>query len=86
MVRDIAAARRVTEIDPGLVETEFSLVRFHGDQEKAGKAYRGMTPLTGDDVAGVVVFIATRPAHVNVAEVLLLPEAQASATIVRRDD
>lgn len=76
---------RISEIDPGMVETEFSIVRFHGDEDRAKNVYRGMKPLAGGDVADVVVFVATRPAHVNVAEVLLLPEAQASATIVRRD-
>ncbi len=75
---------RVSTVDPGLVETEFSLVRFHGDEERAKKVYNGMRPLTGADVADTVLFVATRPAHVNVAEVLLLPEAQASATLVRR--
>lgn len=76
---------RVSAVDPGMVETEFSLVRFHGDEERAKKVYNGMKPLSGADVADAVLFIATRPAHVNVAEVLLLPEAQASATIVRRE-
>ncbi len=75
---------RVSAIDPGMVETEFSLVRFHGDAARASKVYAGMTPLSGGDVAEIAVFIATRPAHVNVAEVLLLPAAQASATIVHR--
>lgn len=76
---------RVSTVDPGMVETEFSLVRFHGDAERSKKVYAGIKPLSGGDVADVVLFIATRPAHVNIAEVLLLPEAQASATIVRRD-
>jgi 3-hydroxy acid dehydrogenase / malonic semialdehyde reductase len=76
---------RVSTVDPGMVDTEFSLVRFHGDEERAKKVYNGMKPLTGADVADVVLFVATRPEHVNVAEVLLLPEAQASATIVRRE-
>lgn len=80
----VDASIRVSAIDPGMVETEFSLVRFHGDAERAKKVYEGMKPLAGDDVADVAVFIATRPAHVNVAEVLLLPAAQASATIVKR--
>jgi NADP-dependent 3-hydroxy acid dehydrogenase YdfG len=75
---------RVTSVDPGMVETEFSLVRFHGDSERAGKVYRGLTPLTGDDVAEAVLWAATRPEHVNVAEILLLPSDQASATVVRR--
>ena len=75
---------RVSAVDPGMVETEFSLVRFHGDAERAKKVYNGMTPLTGADVADAVLLIATRPAHVNVAEVVLLPEAQASATMAHR--
>ncbi len=75
---------RVSSVDPGMVETEFSLVRFHGDKERAARVYQGVTPLAPDDVADVVVFCATRPPHVDVAEVLLLPTAQASATLVHR--
>ncbi len=75
---------RVTTIDPGMVETEFSLVRFHGDLDRAAKVYQGMTPLTPDDVADAVVYCATRPQHVNVAEMVLLPGDQASATVVHR--
>ena len=75
---------RVTSIDPGLVETEFSEVRFHGDRERARSVYRGLTPLTAEDVAEVVVFAATRPPHVDLAEVLVLPTAQASTTHVHR--
>jgi NADP-dependent 3-hydroxy acid dehydrogenase YdfG len=75
---------RVSTVDPGLVQTEFSQVRFHGDTERAAKVYAGLTPLTAADVADVVLFCATRPPHVNVAEVLLLPTAQASATLVDR--
>lgn len=75
---------RVTEIEPGLVETEFSLVRFHGDGDRANRVYQGLTPLTPDDVADVVLFCATRPAHVNLSEVLLVPTDQASATLVHR--
>jgi NADP-dependent 3-hydroxy acid dehydrogenase YdfG len=75
---------RVSTIDPGLVETEFSLVRFHGDAPRAAQVYRGLEPLTAEDVAEVVLFCATRPPHVNLAEVLLLPTAQASATLVHR--
>jgi len=75
---------RVITIDPGLVETEFGEVRFHGDRERAAAAYRGLSPLTPEDVADVVVFAATRPARVSVAEVLLLPTDQASTTHVHR--
>ncbi len=80
----LEASIRVSVVDPGMVETEFSLVRFHGDSERAKNVYKGMKPLTGDDIADVVVFIATRPPHVNIAQALVLPAAQASATIVRR--
>lgn len=75
---------RVTEIQPGMVETEFSEVRFHGDLSRAAAVYQGVTPLTAMDVAEVVVFAATRPPHVNISEVLLLPTDQASTTLVHR--
>jgi len=75
---------KVSTVDPGLVHTEFSLVRFHGDQERADSTYDGMTPLRGEDVAATVLWVAEAPAHVNVAEVLLLPNDQASAGIVAR--
>jgi NADP-dependent 3-hydroxy acid dehydrogenase YdfG len=75
---------RVCEIQPGLVETEFSVVRFDGDTERAAEVYEGLDPLTGDDVADVVAFVVTRPAHVNLATILLLPQAQATVTIVHR--
>ncbi|WP_377480817.1 MAG: SDR family oxidoreductase [Microcoleus anatoxicus] len=75
---------RVTHIEPGLVETEFSNVRFHGDTEKAKNVYQGLTPLTGDDVADVVYFCATRSPHVNISEILLVPTDQATATLVHR--
>lgn len=75
---------RVSTVDPGLVNTEFSRVRFHGDQERADKTYLGMTPLSGADVASAVLWVAGQPAHVNVAEVLLFPSDQASATVVHR--
>ncbi|MBO9999492.1 MAG: SDR family oxidoreductase [Cyanobacteria bacterium SID2] len=75
---------RVSEIDPGLVETEFSEVRFHGDKERADKVYEGLTPLTPDDIADVVLFCATRPPHVNLSEILLVPTEQATATQVVR--
>jgi len=75
---------RVTSIDPGMVETEFSEVRFHGDRQRAAAVYEGMTPLTAVDVAEIVQFAASRPAHVDIAEVLVLPTDQASATQVHR--
>jgi serine 3-dehydrogenase len=75
---------RVTEVSPGMVETEFSLVRFHGDAERAAKVYKGLTPLGPDDIADAVVWCATRPLHVNVSEVVVMPVAQASTTLVHR--
>ncbi|RMH02986.1 MAG: SDR family NAD(P)-dependent oxidoreductase [Planctomycetota bacterium] len=78
------AGIRVSTVDPGLVNTEFSTVRFRGDRTRADATYAGMTPLTAEDVADAVLWAATRPAHVNVAEILLLPTDQAAATVVRR--
>jgi serine 3-dehydrogenase len=75
---------RVSEVAPGMVETEFSLVRFHGDAERAAKVYQGLTPLAPDDIADAVVWCATRPAHVNVSEVVVMPTAQASTAVVSR--
>jgi NADP-dependent 3-hydroxy acid dehydrogenase YdfG len=75
---------KVSTVDPGLVNTEFSRVRFHGDQDRADKTYQGMTPLSGDDVAATVLWVAQQPEHVNVAEVLLFPSDQAAATVVHR--
>ena len=75
---------RVCTVDPGLVETEFSLVRFRGDAEKAKTAYQSLKPLSPDDVADAVVFCATRPPHVQLAEIIILPTAQASTTLVHR--
>ncbi len=77
---------RVSTVDPGLVETEFSQVRFHGDTERAEAVYAGLTPLTPADVADVVLFCVTRPAHVNINEVVLMPTDQASATQVNRQN
>jgi len=75
---------RVSEVAPGMVETEFSIVRFHGDTERAGKVYQGLTPLAPDDIADAVVWCATRPTHVNVSELVIMPADQASATLVHR--
>jgi len=76
---------RVSTIDPGLVETEFSLVRFNGDQERAGKTYQGYKPLSGRDIAEAVVWTASRPAHVQVAEMIVLPTAQAAAMVLHKE-
>jgi len=75
---------RVTEIAPGMVETEFSLVRFKGDAERAAKVYAGVKPLTAEDVADCIRWAVTRPPHVNIDEIVLKPIAQASATLVAR--
>jgi NADP-dependent 3-hydroxy acid dehydrogenase YdfG len=75
---------RVTEIAPGLVETEFSLVRFGGDVERAREVYRGLEPLTGDDIAEAIAFAVTRPARVNVDYIAMKPTAQATATLTHR--
>jgi NADP-dependent 3-hydroxy acid dehydrogenase YdfG len=76
---------RLTEILPGMVETEFSLVRFDGDEKKADDVYRGLTPLSAEDVADVIAFAATRPSHVNLDQIVLKPRAQASATRAYRE-
>lgn len=75
---------KVTGIHPGMVETEFSLVRFKGDAEKAANVYKGVEALRGEDVADLILFAITRPAHVVVADLVVLPTAQASATVVKR--
>jgi serine 3-dehydrogenase len=75
---------RVSTVDPGMVETEFSVVRFHGDEERAKNVYRGMTALTPDDIAETIVWVATRPPHVCIDEVIIKPTDQASSTLVSR--
>ncbi len=75
---------KVSSVDPGMVYTEFSKVRFSGDEEKANKVYTGVTPLSPDDVAETIVFCATRPKNVNINEVILTPLQQASSTQVYR--
>ena len=77
---------RVSTIDPGMVETNFSMIRFRGDAEKAKNVYKGVDPLTGDDIADAVVFCASRPANVNIAEMLILAGTQASAMVVHREN
>jgi NADP-dependent 3-hydroxy acid dehydrogenase YdfG len=76
---------RVTTVDPGMVETEFSLVRFHGDAERAAKVYKGIKPLTPEDVAEVIVWAVGRPEHVNIARVLLTPVGQANSLLFHRE-
>jgi len=76
---------RVTTVDPGMVETEFSIVRFHGDIERAANFYKGIKTLTAADVAEVIVWAASRPAHVNIARVLLTPVQQANSLLVHRE-
>jgi NADP-dependent 3-hydroxy acid dehydrogenase YdfG len=75
---------RVSEIKPGLVETEFSLVRFKGDEARAAEVYRNYTPLKAEDIAEIAFFIITRPAHVNIADLLVLPSDQAKSTIINK--
>lgn len=76
---------KVTNISPGLAETEFSIVRFHGDVEKANKVYEGYKPLQADDIAEVIYFAATRPTHVNLEEITILPTVQSdSRTVVKK--
>jgi len=75
---------RVSTVDPGLVETEFSVVRFHGDADRAKKVYTGIQPLTADDIADTVYYCASRPPHVHIHEVVMTPVHQATATLVHR--
>ena len=82
---DVAeTAIRVTNLKPGLVETNFSNVRFRGDNERAANVYKGIKPLTGDDIADVAVYAANAPAHVQIAEVLILATHQASGSVIVR--
>ena len=82
---DVAnTAVRVTNLKPGLVETNFSNIRFYGDTDRAANVYKGIKPLTGDDIADVAVFAANAPAHVQIAEVLILATHQASGSVIVR--
>ena len=82
---DVAdTAVRVTNLKPGLVETNFSNIRFHGDTDRASSVYKGIKPLTGDDIADVAVYAANAPAHVQIAEVLILATHQASGSVIVR--
>jgi NADP-dependent 3-hydroxy acid dehydrogenase YdfG len=75
---------RVTEVAPGMVETEFSLVRFAGDEERAKSVYRGLQPLVAEDIADCIAWVATRPSHVNIDEIVVRPRDQATSTMVHR--
>jgi 3-hydroxy acid dehydrogenase/malonic semialdehyde reductase len=75
---------KVTSINPGLVDTEFSLVRFKGDQDKATQVYKGITPLSGKDIADIILYVLSSPAHVVLADITVFPTAQASSTMVKR--
>ena len=77
---------RVSTVDPGMVETAFSEVRFRGDTERAAKAYKGVTPLSPDDVAEAIVWVVDRPAHVNVRDLVLMPTAQRNAYVIHKED
>jgi len=76
---------KVTQIAPGMVDTEFSTVRFHGDKERADKVYDGLTPLYAEDIAEIILFVANRPKHVNINDILVTPLAQASSANVVRN-
>ena len=76
---------RVTNVKPGLVETNFSRTRFHGDKQRADNVYKGIKPLTGDDIADVCFYAAEAPAHVQIAEVLVLATHQANGTVIHRE-
>jgi NADP-dependent 3-hydroxy acid dehydrogenase YdfG len=76
---------RVTNIKPGMVETNFSVVRYRGDKQTADNFYKGICPLTGNDIAETVYYAASVPAHIQIAEVLLMPTNQATATIVHKN-
>lgn len=83
---DVAdTAVRVTNIKPGLVETNFSNIRFHGDTDRAANVYHGIKPLTGDDIADVALYAANAPAHVQIAEVLVLATHQANGSVIHRE-
>jgi NADP-dependent 3-hydroxy acid dehydrogenase YdfG len=76
---------KVTAIHPGMVETEFSIVRFHGDEERAKKVYEGLTPLYAQDIAETIYWVASRPEHVNINELTIMPKAQANSTTAIRN-
>jgi NADP-dependent 3-hydroxy acid dehydrogenase YdfG len=77
---------KVSSVSPGMVETEFSIVRYHGDKSKADEVYKGLTPLFAEDIADTIEFIVTRPPHVNINDILIMPTAQASAFYNHREE
>lgn len=77
---------KVSAVNPGMVETEFSEVRFKGDKERAKNVYQGLTPLSATDIAEIIAFVLSRPAHVNINDLLVMPTAQASGTLVKREN
>ena len=81
----LGAGLKVTEIRPGMVETEFSIVRFHGDKEAADNVYDGVTPLTGDDIADAILWAVEQPSHVNIDEIVITPRQQANAYYTHRN-
>jgi len=76
---------KVSQVNPGLVETEFSKVRFKGDVEKSKSVYEGLEPLTANDIAELIEFILSRPSRVNISDTIIFPSAQATATMVKRN-
>jgi NADP-dependent 3-hydroxy acid dehydrogenase YdfG len=84
-IESVGRPLRVSEIDPGMVETEFSLVRFGGDTARAAAVYDGLTPLSADDVAETVAWVADRPSHVDIDRVVMRPRDQARVWLVHRD-
>ena len=76
---------RVGAIHPGMVQTEFSEVRFKGDTDRAEKVYQGFTPLQPEDIADIIHFVVSRPYHVNIADLVVMSTAQASSTIIKKD-
>ena len=75
---------KVTQVCPGAVETEFSIVRFHGDEERAAKVYEGFDNLLADDIADCILFAVSRPAHVNINDMIVMPTAQATASLFHK--
>jgi 3-hydroxy acid dehydrogenase/malonic semialdehyde reductase len=81
----VATPLRVCSVDPGMAETEFSMVRYRGDNERAAKTYQGVTPLTGADVAEAILFCVTRPPHVNIHQIRVMPTCQAAVMVTHRE-